>query len=226
MNRRLYIVPSLIIIAGMVAVSGWAWGKLPADAMLPVHWGLDGTADNYAPKPVALLFLPVIAVVALAASAVIPRLEPRRLDLERSGQAWGAAWIGIVVLLAFVHVAAVASGLGATVDVATLAIGAAGGLFVVIGNYMGKVRRNHTMGIRTPWTLSSDRSWNRTQRLGGRLLVLLGLLIVILALVGTNVTWLFGILIGGILGLTALVVGYSYIVWRDDPDRRTADNRR
>ena len=41
------------------------------------------------------------------------------------------------------------------------------GLFLalaLIGNVLGKVRRNFYIGVRVPWTLASDRVWNDTHR--------------------------------------------------------------
>ena len=87
-----------------------------------------------------------------------------------------------------------------------------GGLFVVIGNYLGKVRRNFFVGIRTPWTLTSDEVWARTHRVGGWLFVLAG--IAIIASAGSSRLVLPLVLLASV-GTAALIsVAYSYLVYR------------
>jgi len=92
---------------------------------------------------------------------------------------------------------------------------------VVIGNVLGKVRSNFMFGIRTPWTLTSYRSWNRTHRLGGRLMVALGLVVIGATALGLRGEPLFAIVGGGGGTLVVGVVVYSYLAWRADPDRRS-----
>ena len=121
--------------------------------------------------------MPVTTIAIAALLAVIPRFEPRRANLERSGKAYGAIWITVVTLLGGVHVLTVAAALGADLEISRLVLIGTGLLFVVIGNYLPKVRPNYLMGIRTPWTLASDLSWTRTHRLGGRLFVIEGLVL-------------------------------------------------
>jgi uncharacterized membrane protein len=219
-------VTTLVIVGGalvlaMLAVSAWAWPQIPADAQVPVHWGVDGRPDGYGPKWLGLLSIPALSLGIVALLAVIPRFEPRRRNLERSATAYVAIGIAIVTFLAALHVFAVASALGSDVDISAIALFGAGALFIVIGNFLGKTRSNWFFGIRTPWTLSSERSWTLTHRLGGWLFVGLGgLVLVATILVGTSVAiWL---MLGGILLSVVGLFAYSYLVWRDDPARAGA----
>jgi uncharacterized membrane protein len=222
MNRRPMILYSLAVVAAMFALSVWAWPQLPDDASVPIHWGLNGQVDGYAPKPVGLLILPILTAVIAAMLAVIPRFEPRRANLERSAKAYGATWIAVITLLALVHALALAVALGATLDVGRLVLIGTGGLFVVIGNYLPTVRPNYLMGIRTPWTLASDLSWVRTHRVGGRLFVILGLGLAGLGLIGQSPE-LLAIAVGGAIVIEiAVVFVYSYRVWKADPGKRPA----
>jgi uncharacterized membrane protein len=161
MSRRPMIF-SAAVVGAMLLLSAWAWTQLPADAQVPIHWGIDGSPDGYAPKAVGLFLLPVVTAGIALLLAVIPRFEPRRANLERSGQAYAIARIGVVSILGLVHVVAIAAALGSDIEVTRIVVVATGLLFVALGNYMPKMRPNFTMGIRTPWTLSSDRSWDRT----------------------------------------------------------------
>jgi uncharacterized membrane protein len=75
--------------------------------------------------------------------------------------------VAILVLLA-------ASGVDVPMNESIFAM--LGVMFMVIGNYLGKTRKNFFLGIRTPWTLASDEVWGRTHRLAGRLFIVLGLI--------------------------------------------------
>jgi immunity protein, SdpI family len=220
MNVRPMLVYSTVVVGLMLALSAWAWTQLPADASVPIHWGIDGQANGFAPKPIGLFFVPLITIGITALFAVIPRVEPRRANLERSGTAYRATWVGVVTLMGVVHAASIAAAVGVVVDISRIVMAATGGLFIVIGNYMPKVQPNYLMGIRTPWTLASDLSWQKTHRLGGRLFVLLGLVFLGLAVLGATPEWLVAAILGGIFGLMAVLVAYSYQVWKLDPGKR------
>lgn len=215
------LVAAVLILAGMLAASGWAWAQLPPGAQVPIHWGIDGRADDFAPKEIGLLGLPVVALLLAGVLLAVPRLEPRRENLARSAAAYRAVATAALALIAVVHVGAVLAAVGYSVDVATLAAAGVGALLVILGNYMGKVRSNFVFGIRTPWTLSSERSWARTHRLAGRFMVGLGLAVLLIALLGVRGGLLFALASGGIVGLLATSVVHSYVVWRDDPERRS-----
>ena len=221
MDRRRLVAFSAAVVAGMVAIGAWAWIQLPAGAEVPIHWGPDGTPNGYASKTVGLLLLPLIAAGVAVLLAAIPRIEPRRANLERSGKAYGAIWAGVMLLLGGIQVIVVATSLGATLDVSRLMLFGTGALFIVIGNYLPKVRSNYMVGIRTPWTLTSDLAWDRTHRLGGRLFVVEGLVFLVLGLVGVSPEYLAIAIVVAIVVLVVVLFGYSYQVWKSDPARRS-----
>jgi uncharacterized membrane protein len=95
-----------------------------------------------------------------------------------------------------------------------------GVLFVVMGNLLPRARPNWFVGIRTPWTLSSDRVWEKTHRLGGHLFVAAGILIVLAALVMEH--WAHVVLITVVLLCTAGVFIYSYVEWKREQNPASA----
>ena len=152
---------------------------------------------------------------------IIPTIEPRRANILRSEKAYTAIWIGVVLLLAAVDVVAVAAAMGSEINVATVVPIGVGALFVVIGNYLPKVRPNYMVGIRTPWTLTSDLSWDRTHRVGGRLFVVEGIVFILFGLLRPPREALIVGLLGGIAVILVVLFAYSYRVWKTDPARRT-----
>ena len=87
-----------------------------------------------------------------------------------------------------------------------------------MGNYLGAVRSNFFFGVRTPWTLSSELSWERTNPLAGRLLVPLGLIVALMALAGWALAGL-ATFIALLVAAMPVAIAYSCRVWRDDPQR-------
>jgi uncharacterized membrane protein len=214
-SRKPGLIASVVSIAFMVALSLWAWPQIPAGRQIPIHWDAAGNPNGYASKPVALFVLPVLALAIAVLLAVIPQFEPRRLNLAQSAKAYRAGWIGALVVLAGVQVLIVLAAVGRPANVVTIASLLAGGLLIVVGNYLGKSRSNWFFGIRNPWTLSSDLSWDKTNRLGGRLFVAAGAALILAGLT-RSATVFIGVLLV-LLALTVLVTIYSYVVWRNDP---------
>ena len=224
MKVRSIVVIGGVIVLAMLAVSAWAWPQIPADAQIPIHWGPDGQVDGHGPKWVGLLGLPAVALAIVGLLAVIPRFEPRRANLERSSTAYVAIALTVVGVFAVLHVVAVMAALGSDINTTTVALAGTGVLFVVMGNFMGKTRSNWFFGIRTPWTLSSDRSWTQTHRLGGWLFIAIGIAVLVATLAfGPGVAlW---IMVGGLAVSVIGLFAYSYVVWRDDPARQTGVSR-
>lgn len=222
MNRRRLVIFSAAVIGAMLLMSGWAWLQLPADAQIAIHWGVDGQPNGYAPKTIGLFLLPLITLGVAVVFWAIPAVEPRQANIEKSGKPYGAIWVAVLVLMLGVNVVVVGSALGATFDVSRIVLVGVGALFVVIGNYLPKVRPNYLLGIRTPWTLTSDLSWDKTHRLGGRIFVLEGVLFLVLGLIKPAPEALLVLLLGGVALMLVIVFAYSYRVWKMDPNRRSA----
>jgi uncharacterized membrane protein len=219
-DRRRLVVFSAIVVAAITVVSAWAWLVLPPDARVPIHWGVDGQVNGWAPKSIGLFLVPALLVGVVAIFWAIPVIEPRRANIVKSTRAYEAIWISVVVMLAGIHTIAVAVALGATIDMTLVVFVGVGLLFIVIGNYLPKVRSNYLMGIRTPWTLTSERSWDLTHRAGGRLFVFEGLVFILLGFVRPSAEVLLVAMLGGIALMLVFLFAYSYRVWKADPAKR------
>lgn len=219
MNRRPLLITGVAIVVAMVAVGAWAWFQLPPDAQVPTHFGPSGQADAYSGKTVGLLLGPAIAAGVLALLLAIPSIEPRRANLARSGVAYTAIGITTMGLLGAVQLLTVAAALGAELNVTFIVMAGVGVLFIVIGAVLPRLRSTFMVGIRTPWTLTSERSWVRTHQVGGVLFIAGGLLLIAGAVVLPPAA-----LPTVMLSLVAVIVVVptvvSYLVWRSDPDRK------
>jgi uncharacterized membrane protein len=217
--RSLYRLAAVTIVL-QVLVALWGFAQVGLTATVPIHWNTAGEPNGYAPAWLGFLILPVITAGMVALFAVIPRIEPRRANLIKSGSAYTTVALATLVLMLLVHVAAVAAGAGYDVPIAPIVGGGVGLLFVALGNVMTTVRSNFMFGVRTPWTLTSDLSWDKTHRLIGRLWVVGGVVMFLSSLLGrTDV--LVAVILVFVIGSTVLAFGYSYSVWRSDPRRRS-----
>lgn len=211
-------LPQWILIAAMFTLAAVVWPSAPDQ--IPVHWGLSGQPDDYSEKFTGLLGLPLIALGVYLFLLFVPRLDPRCASYARFAGPYAVIRLSTMVLLASVHGFILLWIRGVELDVTVLAPILIGGFFVVIGNLLGKIRPNWFVGIKTPWTLTSKRSWVRTHRLGGWLFVLIGLVFVGSGLAGlASSVWTQA----AILSITAICIlwllVYSYLVWRSDPER-------
>jgi uncharacterized membrane protein len=124
---------------------------------------------------------------------------------------------GIILLMGALHVAVLANALGAPVNVARLMPASIGLLLILLGNYFGQVEPNWFLGIRTPWTLSSDTVWRKTHRTGAWLFVAGGLLMVACTFLERTAVY---VVFGMTIALVAVVpIVLSYVLWRREQAR-------
>lgn len=208
-------VLQLIIIATMFAVAAWVWPYLPE--RLPVHWNIKGEVDAYGGKFVGLLLLPLTVASLYVMLLALPRFDPGRRNYENFGTAFTIIRLSVVLFMALLYAAVVLAAFGCKINMTSVVMPAVGVLFIVLGNFMGKIRPNWFIGVRTPWTLSSKLSWDKTHRLAGWLFILMGLLMAVVGYVQT--TWMLVAMLIFDGACLAWMVIYSYLVYRSDPNR-------
>jgi uncharacterized membrane protein len=208
-----------IVLGAMLVAAAWGLAQVGPQAQVPIHWGPSGEPDAYAAAWISFLMTPVLTGAVIALFAVIPRIEPRRANLQRSGPAYRTTAVAVILLLGALQAGIVLAGVTGSFPVATLISIGIGLLFVVLGNVLTTVRPNFLFGVRTPWTLTSDRSWDRTHRLVGRLFVLMGLLLVVVSFTG-EMEIVLAVLLTSVALILVAAFGYSYRVWKADPDKR------
>jgi uncharacterized membrane protein len=220
----------LLISAGVTvilfALSIWGSTRPGLGDEVCTHWNAAGVCDDTGGKFMGFYLLPIVVIGVIGIIAAIPFIEPRRSNIALSRKAYLAIWGGLLLFFAAMHIILVVNVLnGAGVieynlDIARVLPLVMGGLFIVLGNYMGKIRSNFMMGIRTPWTLSSDLSWDKTHRLGGKLFVVVGILMLISIALPTE--WWIWIMMGALLPMVLFLFIYSYVVWKNDPNARNS----
>lgn len=216
MRTRVPVLGSVLIVAVMLAASSWAWFALPADVQLPVHWDFQGEVDRRAGKLEALLLAPAVAILLSVLFLVWPRIEPRRTNLERSQTAYVMAWLGTLLALAGGHLYILSSSpYNLTDNVPRFAVAGGGLLCLLLGLALPRTHSNWIMGVRTPWTMSSEDAWRKSNGLAGQLFAALGILVIALVPFLPPTVPLF-LLLGGTVIIALVVIPYSYVAWRAD----------
>lgn len=211
----LQIVGSIVVVLVMLLMSLYAWQRLPADVQIPVHWNAVGEVDRYGGRFEGLFLLPLITLGIAVLFYALPWLDPRGANIRRSGKAYRILWLVMLLFFLIMHTVTLLAVLGSPINMSRVLLPALGMLFMVLGNYMGKIRRNYLMGIRTPWTLDNDVVWDRTHRLGGKLFMLSGAL-TLLAGLFMPPFWGFVVLSVSMGAAVLIVLIYSYRVWRQE----------
>lgn len=218
-NLKPALVTAITLFVIMALISIWAALQLPADIKLPVHWNINGEPNQYAGKFLGLFMMPIVVMVVILLLTFLPRTEPRKKNINLSMKAYNLIIISIILVFATLHIVMIMNALGKSLSIGKIVPALIGVLFIVIGNYMGKIRSNFMLGIKTPWTLSSELSWNKTHRLGGRLFILSGFLIIISSFMLSGTARMIILLIS-VFGTVIISFIYSYLIWKEDPDKK------
>jgi uncharacterized membrane protein len=203
MNKRWIGIACLI---AMGVASALAYGQLPDN--VPTHWNIHGEVDGYASRQVAAVFMPALSALLWAVLRMLARFDPISRHESTNVYLHKAANL-LVAFLLVLHLAVLGNGIGLRFNLVQIVGLAEGALLALIGNEMGRLRRNSWAGIRLPWTLNDDEIWRRTHRVGARAFVLAGVTTMLAALL-VNGAVLFGIVMATVLGAALFSVGYSY----------------
>jgi len=208
------LMPGLLVLAAAAAFTAWAYPQLPP--LVATHFNVHGQPNGWSSRFTAAVLIPAIVLVMAVVFAVLPRIDPRRANYAKFGPAYWTIANAVLAVIAAIHVVLLMKALGWQIDMTRVAMAGVGALLVLVGNLMTRIRPNWFVGIRTPWTLSSETVWRRTHRFGGAAFVIAGVCLVAAGFVEAR--WaLYGAV--GVTGAAALgSVVYSYLLWRGEQE--------
>jgi uncharacterized membrane protein len=208
MTTRIANIISILSIVALAAYIALMYSGLP-DPM-PTHWNAAGQADDYMSRPAGSAALAAVPLFIFIIFKLIPVISPRGFRTESFTEVLNILMTVSVVFGSVVGVGAIQAALGSDFNISTFVMVAVGLLLMVLGNFLGKVRKNFFIGIRTPWTLASDEVWAKTHRLGGWCFVIAGIAMAITAVAVPDVTWTIYI----VVTMALIPVVYSYFAYR------------
>jgi uncharacterized membrane protein len=208
MNRMYWVVAAAVVVLAWI-VSATLYPGLPAT--IPMHWNIHGKVDAYGPKWTIFL-MPGTMLFLLGLFWVLPFLSPRSFEVDSSRKTYLFIVVLITGMMGYIQaVILYASAHGGHVDVGRALVGGTFLFFAMLGNVLGRVRRNFYIGVRVPWTLASERVWNDTHRVAAWLFVSCGLIGFVIALAGLPLATAFGVLA---IALVVPVV-YSFVHYKE-----------
>lgn len=210
MSTRTTIITVTILIIVSTLAGIFLWNQLP-DPMAS-HWGVDDQVNGTMSKFWGVFLMPIITLVMLLMFLVIPSIDPLKANIAQFREYFNTFIVLIVGFMVYIYGLTLVWNLGNTsFRMSAAMLPAMGLLFVFAGVMIGKAKRNYFIGIRTPWTLSSDKVWDETHRVGGKLFIASGLLALLGALFPNFAIWFIMV---PILGTSLFTVFYSYYLFQ------------
>ncbi len=209
MNLSRILIYVLLIVAFVAAAL--AYPLLPEQ--VASHWNAAGEADGYMGKFWGAFLFPLLMAGFALLYVVIPRIDPLKANIETFRKSYDALWAVLMAFFAYMFGVTLAWNLGARFNFTFAVVPAVSALVYALGVLVGKAKRNWFVGIRTPWTLSSDAVWDKTHKLGGTLFKIAAVF-PLAALVLKNEWLVAAFVTGPVLFVAVVVVVYSYVVHR------------
>lgn len=213
---------AVVALLADVLLSAVLYRLLPE--RVPVHWNIHGQVDGYGSKLALVLYGPLGIALVWGLLLLLARADPKRAERARAeavdggpSEGEGSYWTVIhllLVALVLLHGGLLLSASGLVQGPDRVLCVALALLLLLPGNFMGRLRPNWFVGIRTPWTLASDDVWRRTHRLAAVLMVGGGLVLLPLALLLPGPKAVVASVVVTVVATLGPAV-FSYFAWRE-----------
>lgn len=177
------------------------------------HWDSAGMVNGYMSKFWGIFLLPIIMLGIFGLYYIIPKVDPLKRNIESFRKYYNAFWIFLFAFFLYIFILMMAWNLGYRFNFSFAIIPAIAVLFYILGMILEKSKRNWFVGIRTPWTLSSDVVWEKTHKLGGKLFKIAAL-ISLLALISPKDSYFVIFLVIPIVAVSLITIVYSYLEYK------------
>ncbi len=213
MTTKFTVTLALVLIV-MAVIAGLAlWSQLP-DQMAS-HWNMNDEVDGTMSKFWGVFLMPLVASGLLTLFLIIPSIDPHKANIAQFRETFNLFIVLIITFLLYVHALTIAWNLGyQNFKISAAMLPVLGLLFIFIGYLLRKAKRNFFIGIRTPWTLSSETVWNKTHQLGSVLFMISGVFAFLGALFGGTTAFVF--MFVPLMGSVLFLMVYSYILYRNE----------
>lgn len=193
----------------MFAASLAALPILPAN--IPTHWNFVGQVDSWMPKTIGVWVFPLLVAVMYTMFQLLPKFDPKKDKYALFQPEWAIMQTGLIGFFAYIQLITFYIALHPEVAMLPLMFIGLGSLFILMGNYMSKIRQNYFIGIRLPWTLASEENWNKTHRFASWCFVMAG----IVTLIEAYVIWYAPVVIFGSIMLAVILPAiYSFLLFK------------
>ena len=186
------IIP-LLMIAAMFILAAYYYQQFPEK--IPTHWNISGDVDGYSGKWTLFLF-PAITLLMYLLLYFLPELDAFKANVEEFYKRFGFMMKFIFVLFFLtLYLATILQVKGVKFNITYFIFPSLAALFLFLGYTLRFIKRNYFIGVRTPWTLSSDKIWEKTHKLAGKLFIAAGIIMPFGLLFPKQLLWIFFALI-------------------------------
>ena len=211
MSTKTTSIITLALIALALLAGAVLWNQLP-DQMAS-HWNVNDQVDGYTSKLLGVFLMPLITLGMFALFLVVPNIDPLKANIAKFRESFNLFIVLIVAFMLYIHGLTLAWSLGhQDFKMSGAILPFIGILFIAIGFMLRKAKRNFFIGIRTPWTLSSDNVWDKTHQLGSILFMVSGAFAIIGGVFGGMAA--FWLMFVPLIGSSLFLVVYSYFLYR------------
>jgi uncharacterized membrane protein len=186
------------------------WDQLPAE--IPTHWNARGEVDAYG-SPATLFLMPGITLFTLAIIWLVPVIDPKK-NVQQFQKTLDIIALVLSAFFLVIFITMVRAALGYESEMGNLVFYGVIFLFMILGNYFGKIRPNYFVGIRTPWTLESETVWLKTHRMAGKLWVAGSLVMLIAKILLPMEDFFSYVFIVFVVILSLVPIVYSYVAYQ------------
>lgn len=200
------IITTIICLLPMI-LSVLVYKQLPEQ--VAIHFNSVGIPDGFAPRAVAAFGLPLLMAVINLYTHFMLNKDPKKQNASITMQQF-AKWLTPILTVVLIPITLFMS-MGIAIPINIIAPSAVGVIVIACGNYLPKSKQNYTIGIKLPWTLSSETNWNKTHRLAGYVWIIGGCVILIGSLLRIDALPITLIVI---ILLVAIPFVYSYSLYK------------
>lgn len=206
---------TFLAIIGIIFIS-FALGILLYPSMpesMASHWDINGEADGYMGKFWGVFFMPILSLLMLALFFVVPKIDPMKENIANFRDYFDKFIFVMLAFLLYLYSLTLLWNIGFRFDMLQMLAPGFGIIFYYMGILTENAKMNWFIGIRTPWTMSSQKVWEKTHKIGGKMFKISGAL-AFLGILFRNYM-LFLVLVPVIAASLYLVI-YSYIEFKKE----------
>ena len=207
MNKLRIIAVAIIVLLFLIGMLSYQY--LPDK--IASHWNSQGDVDGDMPKFLGIFLVPIIAVGLFLLFILVPKIDPLKENYKKFKNYYDSFILVMIIFMLYVYLLTIIWNFGIKFNMTSTLIPAVGALFIYIGIILRNIKRNWFIGIRTPWTISSDRVWSKTHKLGSKLFIISGIITILGIFFPKYMIWF--ILIPVVISSIVCVV-YSYLEFR------------
>ena len=213
MNTRTTTIVVLLMIVAATIMGIALWNRLPD--LMASHWGPNDEVNGYVSKFWGVFLMPLITLGMMLLFLIIPSIDPLKANIAQFRDVFNLFIMLIVAFMLYIYILSLRWNLGYTdFGMSQAMLPAMGILFFFLGYMLRKAKRNFFIGIRTPWTLSSDRVWDETHRIGSVLFMISGALAFVGSFFGGMTAFWF--LFVPLISSTLVTLVYSYLLYQKE----------